>query len=176
MSELTPEKVAAAVCEGVGGWMESMQAALSVTAEGNVLSLDVARWDEEGNETVRHFRAVVVEAPAYDVAAEPVAIDGDTARELAYSDPGDTVAGWTVVVNEYIEKQRWESLHWLVIRNEQGEHFANTYSKGLTEYQSVGAYEDAETARFAPVVPKYKVVTDWVAAEAAQAQKGGGNA
>ena len=62
MSEITPEKVAAAVCEGVGGWMDCLEAALTVTAERNVLSLDVTRWDGPGDsEVVRRFRALVVE-------------------------------------------------------------------------------------------------------------------
>jgi hypothetical protein len=61
MSEITPEKVASAVCEGMGGWRESLQGALSLSADGNVLSAKIARWDEKDTETVRHFRAVVVE-------------------------------------------------------------------------------------------------------------------
>lgn len=66
MSEITPEKVAASAAWGVQGWRESLRAALSMTAEGNVLSLTTSRWehdpeDIEGREHVRHFRAVVVE-------------------------------------------------------------------------------------------------------------------
>lgn len=63
MNEITPETVAAAVCEGVGGWMDVLEAALTVTAESNILSLDVTRWDGPGDsEVVRHFRAVVFRA------------------------------------------------------------------------------------------------------------------
>ncbi|MFD9950541.1 hypothetical protein ACFWYW_57565 [Nonomuraea sp. NPDC059023] len=66
MSEITPEKVAAAAAWGVHGWRESLRAALWVTAEGDVLSLTTSRWepdpaDIEGGEHVRHFTAVVVE-------------------------------------------------------------------------------------------------------------------
>lgn len=62
MSEITPEKVAEAVSEAViSGWRHRLQAALSVTAEGNVLSLETTRWGADDTETVRHFRAVVVE-------------------------------------------------------------------------------------------------------------------
>ncbi len=71
MSDITPEKVAAAVCEGVGGWCHSLEAALSLTAEGNVLSADVVRWDgPDDAETVRHFRAVVVEGETVPDLAE----------------------------------------------------------------------------------------------------------
>lgn len=72
MSGITPEKVAAAVCEGDFGWIESLQAALSVTATGDVLSLDMARWDgPNDSEVVRHFRAVVVEGEGPVVVASP---------------------------------------------------------------------------------------------------------
>lgn len=179
MSDITPADVAADLFaakdthydDSGNGWIPEIK------ANGNVVELAITPTDENGvslDEKV-HFRAVVVEVPASaPVAAEPVIVDGDTARELAYSDPGDTVAGWTVVANEHIESQRWESLHQLVIRNEQGEHFEDTYSKGLTEYQSTGAYEDADAARFTPVVPTFRVVTEWKAArKPAPAQTGG---
>ena len=61
MSDITPEKVAAAVCDTIGGWRHSLQAALSLAAQDSVLNLEVTRWAEDGTETVRHFRAVVVE-------------------------------------------------------------------------------------------------------------------
>lgn len=74
MNEITPEKVAAAACEGVGGWLESLQGALSVTAEDGVLSLSVARWvdDEQGTEVVRHFHAVVIPSDS-----KPAYVNGD---------------------------------------------------------------------------------------------------
>jgi hypothetical protein len=62
VNDITPEMVAAAVCEGEFGWIESLQAALSVAATGSVLSLEIARWDgPNDSEVTRHFRAVVVE-------------------------------------------------------------------------------------------------------------------
>lgn len=101
------------------------------------------------------------EPAACPVAAEPVELPAELARELAYGDPGDSTEGWTVVTNDYIDKSRWESIHRLVIRNEAGEHFSDTYRRGLTEYQDSGPYESQSTATFTPVVPQHKVVTEW---------------
>ena len=73
MSEITPETVASAVSDTVDGWRYSLQAALSLAAEGNVLNLAVTRWedDEEGTETVRHFWAPVVESEKPPYVASP---------------------------------------------------------------------------------------------------------
>ncbi|MEU7831312.1 hypothetical protein [Nonomuraea sp. NPDC049129] len=88
MSEITPEKVAAAVCEGVGGWMDCLEAALTVTAERNVLSLDVTRWDGPGDsEVVRHFRAVVV--PGETV---PIVLERPAELGISWDDGGDLLA------------------------------------------------------------------------------------
>lgn len=97
MSEITPELVAAAVCEGGFGWIESLQAALSVTSTGNVLSLDVARWDGENDaEVVRPFRAVVVEGEtAPIVLSRPVLEDTLEFEGGALAD--DDELGWQVV-------------------------------------------------------------------------------
>lgn len=117
---------------------------------------------EEAAELIARIEAR--EPGACPVASEPVELPAALARELAYEDAGSTIDGWTVVANEYIEKQRWESLHWLVIRNEAGEHFADTYRKGLTESQDTGPYENETKAKFTPVVPTVKVSTEWKAA------------
>ncbi|MFC4006553.1 hypothetical protein ACFOY2_04930 [Nonomuraea purpurea] len=76
MSEITPEKVAAAVCSTVDGWRHDLQAALSLAAEGNVLRLETIRWvdDEQGTEIVRHYRAVVVEGSETPVVWDPDAL------------------------------------------------------------------------------------------------------
>ncbi|MER6942537.1 hypothetical protein ABT294_00815 [Nonomuraea sp. NPDC000554] len=88
MSEITPEKVAAAVCERRDGWRESLESALSLTAEGHVLSLTLTRWDGEGDaETVRHFRAVVVEGTEAPIVLEPPAELG-----IQWHDGGDLLA------------------------------------------------------------------------------------
>ncbi|MGR6922652.1 hypothetical protein ACU635_51075 [[Actinomadura] parvosata] len=106
------------------------------------------------------------EPAACPVAAEPVTLHVELARQLACGIAGRTIDGWTIIANEYIEKQRWESLHQLVICNEQGEHFADTYLKGLTEFQSTGPYEEDSPVTFAPVVPTHRVVTEWAAPKA----------
>lgn len=169
----TPENVAEMLTAGDNDYHDGNNWKPGLHAEGNVLHIRITPYsepdeDDLDDEPVKlddvHFRAVVVEVPAHAVATEPVVVPTETARELAYSDPGDVVDGWTVVANDYIESQRWESLHLLVIRNEAGEHFEDTYAKGLTEYQSTGPYEGETAVTFTPVVPHVKVVTEWKAA------------
>ncbi|MEV1245169.1 hypothetical protein [Nonomuraea sp. NPDC049750] len=121
---------------------------------------------EEAAELIARIEAR--EPGACPVASEPVELAAELARDLASGDPGYTEDGWTVVANEHIEKQRWEPLHWLVIRNDAGQHFADTYRKGLTESQDTRPYEYATKATFTPVVPTVKVSIEWKAA-----QKGG---
>lgn len=105
------------------------------------------------------------EPAACPVASEPVELAVELARELACCGPDDgPTDGWIVVANEYVESRRWESVHRLVIRNEQGEHFMDTYRQGLTERQDYGPYEYESTATFTPVVPHAKVVTEWKSA------------
>lgn len=101
------------------------------------------------------------EPAACPVASEPVELPAELARELAYGDAGRTIDGWTVVANDYIESSRWASLHWLVIHNEAGQHFAETYRRGLTEEQETRPFDDGTTATFTPVAPQHKVVTEW---------------
>ncbi|MET9339221.1 hypothetical protein [Nonomuraea sp. NPDC003804] len=65
MSEITPEKVASALTDGSGEWWDSLESSVSLAAKDNVLSVELTRWDEDGEEdteNVMHFRAVVVEA------------------------------------------------------------------------------------------------------------------
>jgi hypothetical protein len=97
MSDITPEKVAAAACEDVGGWVESLQAALSVTAQGNVLSLDVVRWDgPDGAETVRHHRAVVLPGETVPVVLpRPSFVDQRELEGKPYN-AGSEEDGWQV--------------------------------------------------------------------------------
>ncbi|MFF4779430.1 hypothetical protein ACFY05_42105 [Microtetraspora fusca] len=97
------------------------------------------------------------------------------ARELAYSNLGDTIDGWTVVENEQTDARRWVSVHSLVIRNEAGEHYAGWYSRGLTEYQDTRPWEDETVARFDPVVPRTRLVevTEYVPADKVEPARGG---
>ena len=87
MNDITPEKVAAAVCEGIG-WRESLESALSVTAEGSVLSLDVVRWNgENDSEIVRHFWAPVVEGEQ-----APIVLEHPAELGIQWDDGGDLLA------------------------------------------------------------------------------------
>lgn len=108
--------------------------------------------------------------PPTPVAAGPVDLDAQVARELAYLSEGVSDGGWTVVENEQFGSGRWESHHTLVIRNAAGEHFRSTYSRGLTEYQDTGPWEGEKSARFDPVERRVKVVqvVEWIAAQPAQ--------
>lgn len=149
----------------------------SIGAVGNVVHIGVTAYSEDGEKVPEvRFAAVVVAAPFYAVAGTPVELPADLACELAFESPGGSFNGWTVVANDFVESQRWESLHLLVIRNEAGEHFADTYRKGLTEQQDTRPYEYETKATFAPVVPVFKAVQGWTTAEAAQAEQSGGAA
>jgi hypothetical protein len=148
----------------------------SIGAVGNVVHIGITAYadDEDGTKLPeQHFRAVVVPVPAHAVADKPVKLPADLACELAYGNPGDDMEGWTVVANDYIDKTRWTSTHRLVIRNEQGEHFMDTYRRGLTESQETSPYENEAQATFTPVAPSFKVVTTW---KAAKSEQGGGAA
>lgn len=101
------------------------------------------------------------EPAACPVASEPVELPAELARELANKRVGRSIGNWTVVANDYVESSRWASLHWLVIHNEAGQHFAETYRRGLTEEQETRPFDDGTTATFTPVAPQHKVVTEW---------------
>lgn len=167
----TPENVAELLTEGDNDLHDGNGWKPGLSATGNVVRISITPYDEDGNALDDvHFRAVVVGVPAHTVASEPVKLPADLARDLACCGPDDDpIDGWTVVANEYLESHRWESLHELVIRNGDGQHFMDTYRQGLTERQDTGPYEYEKTATFTPVVPKFKVVTEWASA----AQSGG---
>lgn len=145
--------------EALNGWP-------SLHAEGNVLHIkftpakETATGGEADKDGVRYFEAHVFEVPpAPPVAAEPVTLPVATARELTYCDlDDDPIDGWTVVHNAEFDHARWESIHQLVIRNEQGEHFSDTYRRGLTESQGTQPYEYETEAVFKPVTRKTTVV------------------
>lgn len=170
----TPENVAEMLTSGDNDYHDGNYWHPSISANGNVISIGITAYAEDGEKVPEvHFRAVVIEAPPCVVAAAPVVLEADLARELAYVTVGSSQDGWTVVANDFVESQRWESLHLLVIRNEACEHFADTYRRGLTEQQDTRPYEYQEQATFTPVAPRFEVVQGWTSAEAAQAEKGG---
>ena len=162
----TPETVAEMLTAGDNDYHDGNYWKPSIGADGNVVHIGITAYSEDGEKLPeQHFRAVVVELPAYAVATEPVELPADLARELVYN-PGDTMDGWTVVAIEYVESRRWQSVHRLVIHNEAGEHFASTFRQGLTEEQETQPFEDETTVIFAPVAPHFEVVTTWEAARA----------
>lgn len=164
----TPENVAEMLTSGDNDYHDGNYWKPSLSASGNVVKIGIEPFaaDEDGTRLPKvHFRAVVVQVPAYAVADKPVKLPADLARDLAYGDPGDSAEGYTVVANEHIDKRRWESVHRLVIRNERGEHFMDTYRRGLTEYQDSGPYEGEGQATFVPVEPHFKAVTAWTPAK-----------
>ena len=166
----TPENVAEMLTSGDNDYHDGNDWWPSLSRDGNVVRIGIepVGQDYETKLPEVHFQALVVEAPSVSTATANVVLDVPTARELAYSDPGDSIDGWTVVAKEEIDHSRWESIHQLVIRNEAGEHFSDTFRCGLTERQDTGPYEYETKATFTPVVPKFKVVTEWVSAKAAQ--------
>lgn len=168
----TPENVAEMLTSGDNDYHDGNNWKPGLYADGNVLHIRITPYSEPDEDDLEdepvklddvHFRAVVAEVPAHAVADKPVNLPADLARDLAYGDPGDSVEGYTVVANEHIDTRRWESVHRLVIRNERGEHFMDTYRRGLTEYQDNGPYEGERQATFTPVAPYFKVVTTWKA-------------
>ncbi|MEU6725572.1 hypothetical protein ABZ917_17845 [Nonomuraea wenchangensis] len=168
MSDITPAHVAEFLA-GARDYFEDV-AQPYTRVDGNSVHVKVV---PDNGEAATIFRALVVEVPVYAVAAAPVTLPAETARQLAYGYAGDDIDDWTVVVNEYTGRTRWSSTHHLVIRNEAGEHFADTYRRGLSESQETRPYEDVSTATFTPVVPEIKVATEWVTPKAAQAEQGG---
>jgi hypothetical protein len=150
MSDITPEKVAAALCEYASGWRHSLVATLSVTAIGDVLSVDVLRFDGPGDsEVARPFRAVVVEGETVPIVLpRPDITDGYEFEGGHYDD--DLHTGWQVVaVNSDARSV--------------GTKFANSILFRGSGHISLG-----EARRFAAaLVAKADVI------EAAQAQTGG---
>lgn len=166
----TPDNVAEMLTMGDNDYHDGNQWKPGLHAEGNVVHIRITPYSEPDEDDLDdepvalddvHFRAVIIEVPAHAVATEPVELPADLARKLTYLSTGAAIDGWTVVANDYIESQRWESRHHLVIRNEAGEHFEDTYRKGLTEYQSAAPYEGEQQATFTPVAPHFEVVTTW---------------
>ncbi|MEU6721651.1 hypothetical protein ABZ897_60320 [Nonomuraea sp. NPDC046802] len=61
---------------------------MSLTAEGNILSLAVVRWDgPDGAETVRHYRAPVV-----DGEQTPIVLERPEELGIQWHDGGDLLA------------------------------------------------------------------------------------
>lgn len=173
----TPENVADMLTAGDNDYDDGADWWPSLTADRNVVYVGIT---PVGQDYETKLPKVLFEAhvfavePPTPVAGEPVELSAELARELADSDVGDAVEGWTVVVNEYVEKQRWESVHRMIIRNEAGEHYLDTYTRGLTERQDTRPWEYEGVASFEPVECRARVVRslEWVTPTAVQTAGG----
>lgn len=85
------------------------------------------------------------------------------ARDLIAERVGDGYGGWTVVANEHLGNDRWSELRRLVIRDNNGNHWATTYSMGLTEAQEgPRPWEYDLMAQFEPVEVRTRTITEYV--------------
>jgi hypothetical protein len=62
-------------------------------------------------------------------------IDPPDAADLYESKDGDTIAGWTRIGTQLDRTSRWLDYHYLVLANQDGEHYGLSYGTGLTEMQ-----------------------------------------
>lgn len=70
-------------------------------------------------------------------------LDVETARELAYGQPGQVINGFTVVENEIMDTSRWSVNYRLVILNRYNNTYWKTwYSEGATEYQDEQPFDE----------------------------------
>lgn len=174
MSEITPDHVAEILTSGDNDYDEVLEGCTGLSASGNVVHIKWTPANEVGQvdeESATRFEAHVFQVePEPPVAAEPVVLSAEDARELSYCDVEEGFDGWTVVANERRDHTRWMSHHRLVIRNEAGEHFAASYRRSLTEQQECQPWEDREMARFNPVARRAKVVRvyEWGAVQTEQ--------
>ena len=77
-------------------------------------------------------------------------------NELAYD---GEVEGYEVLVNDLLDTDRWTSRHKLIFSHE-GKFYRAYYSKGLTEYQEQGPYEDeGDEIECEEVRPVQKIIT-----------------
>lgn len=165
----TPERAAKSLAYGYDrgnvGYIDN-HVVCETTTSGNVVTIAITPADDDGEQREKtYFEAhVFLDEAATPVATNPVELPAGDAQRLANMDAGGTHLGWTVAVNEYIEKQRWESIHRLVIRNEAGQHYSDTYRRGLTESQDTGPWEYEDVATFTPVERRTRVVQshEWV--------------
>lgn len=97
---------------------------------------------------------------------ETIHLPIDLARELTFEDIGSGFDGWTVVHKETTGRGRWDIRKRIVIRNDDGQHYAAKYSVGATESQDYDSFDNRETYEFAPVIARTRMVevTEYVTA------------
>jgi hypothetical protein len=175
----TVDNVAEMLTGGDGDFHDGNDWHPSLSAADGVVHIGITPLAEDGTQLAEvHFEAHVFAAePPAPVAADPVTLTGDLARDLANGTAvGDELDSWTVVANTLDYTSRWDSHHTLIIRNAVGEHFAGDYTRGLTEQQDYGAWEYDTHATFRPVERRTRVVqsVEWVtpAADLAEQEAG----
>jgi hypothetical protein len=62
-------------------------------------------------------------------------IDADLVEILFVLPPGESHLDWVKVSDVHLSDSRWESWHWLVVEDPQGDFWAVSYGMGLTENQ-----------------------------------------
>ncbi len=122
----TPENVAEFLTRGDNDYHDGNLWKPSIGSAGSVVHIKIVPDAEDGTELDPvHFEAhVFAVEPAPACADASVHLDPAVARELTYIGVGYDYEGWTVVDDIEGEHRRWAAGHTLVIRNEQGQHFA----------------------------------------------------
>lgn len=161
---MTPADIAALLAPQIHGDYHGNSCHIAARSDGDVVALDVTPYTGDGPLPMQRYRALFVEDPAYPVAAAPVELPAELARELVAADIGKTIDGWTVADDVELGHGRWIEHRQLVIRSQNGEHFSAFYEEGLTEEQDITPWEDVTTVQFIPVRPRYRVEQDWVPA------------
>jgi hypothetical protein len=94
-----------------------------------------------------------------------IEVPREIARELAYSQPYETVGDYIVTENQFVDTTRWGTLSDLVVSYDYA-YWRATYEQGATEYQDFGPFEDeGETVTFHRVVAIPQVTVQWVTPE-----------
>ena len=62
-------------------------------------------------------------------------IDPQHAADLYDSDDGELVGPWTRIGEQHVRTSRWMEHYWLVLSDENGQHWGVPYELGLTESQ-----------------------------------------
>lgn len=87
---------------------------------------------------------------------EKLVLSKKDAQELAW---GDGPADFKIIENVLYDTTRWSECYRIVIqRVSDGKFFADTYSRGATEYQDEQPFQDSDP-HFTEVFAKEKVIT-----------------
>jgi hypothetical protein len=87
----------------------------------------------------------------------------DELHEAIYGDTAVTVGPWTFVGKQWIRESRWHNWYWLIVRDEDGQHWGLEYGDGLTESQeNEWPWDDADgDLKLAPLYPHQVTKTEY---------------